>query len=144
MDDYDGLKNLQNIRIELQGMQRRNRELIWQCSKRLKEPLSPDEREDVEQDAFEAMQRLQMANEEMERLEEDMAHLRQLQEKGYPERTDLGTIILICIFFLLIVFLLSRYEDTHPFRSAQDCGIVPGVGPRKTNAPRVRDPKGHW
>ena len=107
--DYGGFKKLQDIRSEWQDIQRRNRELIWHCRKRLKEPLSHDEREEVEQVAFDAMQRLQTANEEIERLDENMAHLRQLQEKAeHPERTDLGTIVLICIFFLLIVFLLSR------------------------------------
>ena len=54
------------------------------------------------------MQHLQMATEEMERLDENIAHLKQLQEKGNPERTGLGTIILICCFFLLVVLLLSR------------------------------------
>lgn len=109
VDDYGGFKKLQDIRSEWQDIQRRNRELIWRCRKRLKEPLTPDEREKFEQVAFDAMQRLQMANEEIERLDENMAHLRQLQKKvENPERTDLGTIVLICIFFLLVVFLLSK------------------------------------
>ena len=108
VDHYDGFKKLQDIRSEWQDIQRRNRELIWHCRKRLKEPLSPDEQEEVEQVAFDAMQRLQKADEEIERLDENMVYLRQLQKRGYPERTDLGTIVLICIFFLLVVFLLSR------------------------------------
>ena len=109
MDHQGGFRRLQDIRREFQEIQHRERELIWQCRERLQEPISLGERQEVEQTAFDAMQRLQMADEGLEKLEEDMAHLRRLQEQTeQPERTPLVTIVLICIFFLLVVLLLTR------------------------------------
>ena len=107
MDYYEEIGKLQNIKKQWQDFQHKDREILWRCRQRLKELPPLNEREEIEQAAFNTLQRLQRAMEHIERIDESIAELKQ-QEKDYPERTNLGTIVLICIFFLLVVFLLTR------------------------------------
>lgn len=106
MSLHDRIQAMQRLKAELYECAQTEREILWNCRKTLKEPLTPDERGEFEQMGFNALQRLKTIDEELERANETISLLREAQRKEDMQdvqHTGLVVVVVVCAAVLLFL-----------------------------------------